>query len=72
MSVVVVTVVGTDAAADGGRESPRCTSMRFFESRASALEWTPEGSDVAILTPAEAREVAEASVVERARSVGLA
>lgn len=67
----VVTVVGADAAADGGRDSPRCTHMLFFESRASALEWTDEVPGVAILTPAEAREIAEASVVDRARSIGL-
>jgi alkylmercury lyase len=68
----VVTVVGSDAATDGGRQSPRCAQMLFFESQASAIVWAEKAPGVAILTPAEAYEVAEASVIEPARNAGLA
>ncbi|HSM16633.1 MAG TPA: organomercurial lyase [Gemmatimonadales bacterium] len=67
----VVTVVGPDAATDGGRQSQRCTHMLFFESRGSARAWAEDAPGLAILAPAEAHEVAVASVVEPARRVGL-
>jgi len=68
---VVATVVGMEADARGGAESPRCNQMHFFVSEENARKWSVDYPNVSIMTVDQMFEVAREFQIEPARQMGL-
>jgi len=68
---VVSTVVGIDADARGGAESPRCNQMHFFVSEENVREWSVNYPKVSIMTLNQLFDLAREFQIEPARKMGL-
>jgi len=68
---VVTTVVGMDADARGGAESPRCSQMQFFASEENARDWSVNYPEVSIMTLDQLFDLAEEFQIEPAKKMGL-
>lgn len=68
---IVTTVVGMDADARGGVESPRCNQMHFFTSDGNARKWATDHPGVSIMTVSQLFDVAKEFQIEPARQMGL-
>jgi len=68
---IVTTVVGMEADARGGAESPRCNQMQFFVSEENASKWAIDHSGVSIMTVDQLFDVAKEFQIEPARQMGL-
>ena len=68
---VVTTVVGMDADARGGAESPRCNQMHFFASEENARRWAADHPGVLIMTVDQLFDVVKEFQIEPARQMGL-
>lgn len=69
--MIFATVVGMDADARGGAESPRCNQMHFFVSEENASKWAADHPGVAIMTVDQLFDVAKEFQIEPARQMGL-
>ncbi len=68
---IFATVVGMEADARGGAESPRCNQMQFFVSEENASRWATDYSGVSIMTVDQLFDVAREFQIEPARQMGL-
>jgi len=68
---VVTTVVGMDADARGGAESPRCNQMHFFASEENARKWAADHPGVLIMTIGQLFDVVKEFQIEPASQMGL-
>jgi alkylmercury lyase len=68
---VVATVVGMDADASGGVESPRCSLMQFFVSEENASTWSAGQPGVSVMTVDQLFDLAMEFQIEPARQMGL-
>jgi len=68
---IFATVVGMEADARGGAESPRCNQMQFFVSEENASRWATDHSGVSIMTVDQLFDVAREFQIEPARQMGL-
>jgi len=68
---IFATVVGMDADARGGAESPRCNQMQFFVSEENANKWSADHPGVSIMTVDQLFDVAREFQIEPARQMGL-
>ena len=68
---IFATVVGMDADARGGAESPRCNQMYFFASEENASKWAADHPGVAIMTVDQLFNVAKEFQIEPAKQMGL-
>jgi len=68
---IFATVVGIDADARGGAESPRCNQMHFFASEGNAKKWATDHLGVMIMTVDQLFDVVKEFQLEPARQIGL-
>jgi len=68
---ITVTVVGMEADARGGAESPRCNQMHFFVSEENARKWSVDYPDVSIMTVDQVFDLAKEFQIKPARQMGL-
>lgn len=68
---IFATVVGIDADARGGAESPRCNQMQFFVSEENAKKWSVDYPNVSIMTVDQVFDLAREFQIEPAGQMGL-